>query len=191
MKMRLIKPIIRSCGCITIILMTACSSHIPPEIKQSLEGSPSVAQVHQSADGYLSKKVRWGGVILSIENKPDTSWITILASPLNDLGKPQNSDKSHGRFIAIVDQFLEPLLYSKDRKITIIGNILRTETVNIGEFPYEHPVVQVKQLYLWPVDPAVSDFDRHPYLWHDPWYDPWYYPYYPWHSPYYPRHYYP
>ena len=179
------KLIIRS-GCFVLaIFVSGCSSHIPPEIKQNLEGAPSVAQVHAATDNYLSRKVRWGGVILSIENKQETSWLTILASPLNDSGKPQSTDNSPGRFIAIVDKFLEPLLYSQDRKITIIGHLLKSETIKIGEFPYEHPVVAVKQHYLWPVDPAPSELDRYPYWWHDPWYDP----YYPWHSPYYPHHY--
>ena len=182
MGMRLIKPIIYAGWLVSIILLSSCSSHIPPEIKENLEGTPSLAQVRQQADDYLSQKVRWGGVILNAENKHNASWLTILAYPLNDLGKPQASDQSPGRFIAIVDKFLEPMVYKQDRKITVVGNLLRTETFKIGEFPYAYPIIQVEHHYLWLPDPEPSDMDYHPYWWHDPFYDPYY--------PYYPRHHY-
>lgn len=183
MIMHLTKSLVRSCGFMSIILISACSSHIPPEIRESLDGSPSVAQVHQAADNYLSKKVRWGGIILNTENKHKTSWLTILAYPLSNHGEPHVSNQSSGRFIAIVEQFLEPLVYSRDRKITITGKLLRTEIIKVGEFPYAYPVVQVGLYYLWPVEPELSDFDHQPYWWSDPWYDP----YYPWHFPYFPH----
>lgn len=185
MNMPLTKSTIRICSFMSIILISACSSHIPPEIKQSMDDAPSMAQIHDAPDSYLSKKVRWGGVILNTENKHNASWLTILAYPLSDHGEPLLSDQSPGRFIAIVEQFLEPLVYSQDRKITVTGKLLRTETIKVGEYPYEYPVIQVDQHYLWPFEPELSDFDHYPYWWSDPWYNP----YYPWHSPYYPHRY--
>jgi len=161
-------------------LLVACSSHIPPEIKQPVQGSPSVAQVRQQADVYLSQKVRWGGVILQTENKQNTSRLSIIAFPLSDHGQPQISDESPGRFIALVDEFLEPLVYSREREITVIGSLQRTETIKVGEFPYEYPVIKVEHYYLWPPRSEVDDWDYPPYWWYDPWYRP-YYPYYPWH----------
>jgi outer membrane lipoprotein len=165
-----------------MILMSACSSHIPPEIKQPMEGSPSVAQVRSHVDSYLSQKVRWGGVIVNTENKDNASQLMIVAFPLDDDGEPQVNDQSSGRFIAIVDEFLEPVVYSSDRSITVVGTVLRTETLDVGEFPYEYPVIQVEHSYLWPVkeDPDYRDYP--PYWWYDPWY-----PYYPYYYPYYPH----
>jgi outer membrane lipoprotein len=181
--MKLIKQTIRSGWFTLIVLLSACSSHIPPEIRQPLEGAPSVAQVRDRADTYLSQRVRWGGVILNTENKLNASWLTIVAFPLDDEGEPGDyADQSPGRFIAIVDEFLEPTVYNSDRQITVIGNLLRTETLKIGEFPYEYPVVQVEHYYLWPPKPEPADYP--PY-----WYDPWYNPYYPWQYPHYPRRY--
>jgi len=179
MRMTLIKLVARPIGVVLIILVSACSSHIPPEIRESLDGAPSVAQVHQAADSYISKKVRWGGIILDVENKHKTSWLTILAYPLSNHGEPHISDQSPGRFIAIVDKFLDPLVYGRDRKITIKGKLLRTEIIKVGEFPYQFPVIQVEQHYLWPAESKPSDFEHHPYWWSYPWYDPWHSPYYP------------
>ena len=181
-KMKFMKPTIRLSWFALIVLISACSSHIPPEISQPLDGTPSVAQVRHRADTYLSHKVRWGGIILNTENKQNASWLTIVAFPLDGEGEPEDSDQSTGRFIAIVDDFLEPTVYSNDRQITVVGNLLRIETLKIGDFPYEYPVIQVEHYYLWPPKPEPVDYP--PY-----WYDPWYNPYYPWHYPYYPRRY--
>jgi len=166
---------------LSTLLLSACSSHIPAEISQAPEGAPGVAQVRANTDAYLSQKVRWGGVILDTENKQQSSWLTIVAFPLNDNGRPQLSAQSPGRFIAIVDEFLEPLVYNSDREITVRGRLLRTETRKVGEFPYTYPVIQVKRYHLWPERPKV-DPDYPPYWWYDPWYPPYYY-WRPYHHP--------
>jgi len=186
--MNIVKAIIGSACLAAISLMSACASNIPVEIREFSETSPNVTQVRKQADSYLSQKVRWGGSIIRTENREESSWLTIIALPLNDDGKPQTSDQSPGRFIAIIDEFLEPELYSQNRRITVIGKILKTETFNVGEFPYEYPLIQVDHYYLWPPEPEPADIDYPPYWWYNPWYDPWYGPYYPWHSPYYYPH---
>ncbi len=160
------------------MLVSACSTHIPPEIKQPLEDSPGVAQVHHQIDAYLSQKVRWGGIILQTENKQNVTELTIVALPLSKNGETLKSDQSPGRFIAIIDEFLEPQVYSPERKITITGQVLRAETLKVGEFVYEYPVIQVDHYYLWPPEPEPSYLGYPPY--------PWIYgPYYPWDYPYY------
>ena len=166
------------------VLVSACSTHIPPEIKRPLDGSPGVAQVRHQTDAYLSQKVRWGGIILQTENKQNISKLTIIALPLSANGEPLSSDQSQGRFIAIIDEFVEPQVYSPEREITVTGQILRAETLKVGEFPYKYPVIQVDHYYLWPPEPEQLYPDYPPY--------PWIYgPYYPWHFPYhYPYHYY-
>ncbi|NOQ90559.1 MAG: hypothetical protein GQ549_06410 [Gammaproteobacteria bacterium] len=165
-------------GLAAVALVSACSSHIPVEIKQPLEGSPGVAQVRQQTDAYLSKKVRWGGIILNTENKQNATELTVISMPLSEKGEPQSSDQSPGRFIAIIYEFVEPLVYSPDRQITVTGQVLRTETLEVGEFLYEYPVIQVDHYYLWPEKREWSHDDYPPYpLWYDPYY-PWHYPYY-------------
>ena len=180
--MAYIKPIIYSGWFALIMLISACSSHIPVEIRQPLDGAPGVAQVRDQSNTYLSQKVRWGGVILDTENKLNASWLTIVAFPLDDQGEPGSPNQSPGRFIAIIDKFLEPTVYNSDRQITVIGSLLRTETLQVGEFPYEYPVIQVEQYYLWPAKAEQMIYPAY-------WYDPWYNPYYPWQYPYYPRRY--
>jgi len=168
-------------GLIPFLFLSACSSHIPPEIRQALNNEPNVAQARNNPDDYLSQSIRWGGVILDIENKNNATWLTIVAFPLSDRGEPQISDQSLGRFIAVVNEFLEPLVYKHDREITVTGQLLRTEKHKIGEFIYDYPVVQVNHHYLWPVRLEPEDSDYYPYGQYNP--------YYPWHPYYFPHRY--
>jgi len=95
---------------------------------------------------------------------------------LNGDGEPKVSDQSTGRFIAIVDKFLEPTVFTREREITVTGKVLRMETINVGEYAYEYPVIQVEHYHIWPVreDPVYINYP--PYWWYDPWYP---YPYFP------------
>lgn len=180
----MISNVLFNTGWLTAILLaSACSSNIPPEIKNPVPDSPDVNQVRNQPDIYQSQKVRWGGIILETENKQNASWIKIVALPLDEDGEPRDSDQSPGRFIAIVDEFLEPQLYNSDRKITVTGHVVRFETLKVGEFSYNYPVIQVENYYLWPAKSEQSYRDYPPYWWIDPYY-PWPYPYYP-----YPRRY--
>jgi len=165
------------------IFLGACSSHIPLPIRQNLPEAPDLQSTQQQTEAYKAHKVRWGGMITRIENRQSHSQLEIIALPLDSEGRPQQSDQSPGRFIALVDQFLEPEVYSPERMLTIVGTLQTTETRKIGEFPYVYPVIQVEHYYLWPIrqQPAYRDDWRY-----DPWMHPYYYPgypYYPWYSP--------
>lgn len=165
---------------IPAVMLSACSSKIPPDIRQSLEGAPGVAEVHEQPNLYRSQKIRWGGVILQTENKAKVSSITIVAFPLGRRGNPQLSDQSEGRFIAVINEFVEPLVYGRDREITVTGTLVGTQTAKVGEFSYQYPVVDVENYYLWPPKAEIEEKNC-PSYWR---YDPWLYPYYP----YYPRY---
>ena len=175
--MKTIRPIQCSGLLISVLLISACASQIPAEIRQAPDGAPGVAEVRANMDSHVSQKVRWGGVILQTENKNDSSWLTVVAFPLTSRGEPLSSGQSQGRFIAVVDQFLEPLVYSADREVTIVGDLLRSEKLQIDKFFYEYPVIKVDQLYLWPVK-SERQFSNYPPYWYDPWYYPFHYPYY-------------
>jgi len=164
---------------IFVSLLVACSSSIPAEIRLEPDGAPNVAKVREQVDLHISQPVRWGGVILNTENHENSSWVTIISQPLTAKGKPKSSKRSEGRFIAIVNGFLEPLEFSDDRQITVTGHIGSSKTQKVGEYMYEYPVVEVDNYYLWPKKVEPNYVNRYTYPYH--YYDPWYYPdYYYW-----------
>ncbi len=155
----------------TVIALSACSSNIPLDISQEVNDAPSFSQIQKQPESYLDQPLRWGGTILKTENKQGSSWITIVAFPLSDSGRPMESDQSPGRFIAVVDDFLEPLVYTKDRELTVRGRLLRTEAIKVGDYPYQYPVLQVDSYHLWAKKPEINQINT-PYFW----------PYYPYYS---------
>ena len=123
------------------ILPMACSSHIPAAIKEPVPNEPSIQRAQLNTSDYIAQKVRWGGKILKTENNQNTSSLSIIGFPLNSDGRPILSGDSTGRFIAVVDEFLEPVVYKNDRDITVSGTLRRTESRKIGEFSDDYPVV--------------------------------------------------
>lgn len=169
------------------VLLASCSSRIPPSISTPVENSPEIRQVIANPAEFSSRKVRWAGVVLSTENTSGKTRLTIVEFPIYDNGRPRLSVDSAGRFIAEVDEFLEPLVYREDREITIVGRIDRIESGKVGEYLYDFPVVKVDEYYLWPKRKEYVDY---PDPYYRPYYGPYFYPHYPFRPwPYYP--YYP
>lgn len=175
---------IRSLWLFGVLALAACATTVPPAIDKAPPDSPDIATVLADPGRHVSQPVRWGGTILELDNRADSTWITVLALPLGAHGEPQGGGASPGRFLAAVAGFLDPMVYTQNRRITLAGTLTGTETRQVGEYGYVYPVLKVEDHYLWADPPEYSD-DDYPYWWYDPWYDPWYYPWYPY---YYPRH---
>jgi outer membrane lipoprotein len=174
---------VRGAGLLSFALLGACASQIPQAIRNPPADNPPVAAVRDDTAAYEARRVRWGGVILATDNRESSTRLTILARPLDGHGRPEDSDDSEGRFIAIVQEFLEPSVYAADRKVTVSGILSHSETGRVGEFPYTYPVVRAETVYLWPKEiPVPAGY----YPW---WYDPWYYD--PWYTDRYPYRRYP
>jgi outer membrane lipoprotein len=167
------------------LMLTACATQIPPSIREAPADNPSVEAVRANAADYRGRQVRWGGKLIATENRENATWLTVLASStLSKDGEPQSDHDSAGRFIAVVPEFLDPMVYAADRKVTVTGTLLRTETRPVGQFRYTYPVVEAKSWYLWPEE-SVAPYG-YPY---PGWYGPWYGP--PWVGPWYPGPWYP
>jgi len=135
----------------------------------------------QDADKYLENTVILGGYILETQNLADTSSIKVLQVPLGLGETPKSRDDSEGRFIISHKGFLDPEIYSKDRKVTVAGTIVGTVVEKVGHFAQPYLKLESREIYLWPKE------EYYPGPYYDPWYYP--YPYYRYLYPYYP--YYP
>ncbi|MEJ2509705.1 MAG: Slp family lipoprotein [Gammaproteobacteria bacterium] len=167
----------------SLLMLSACASTIPKPIRQPVAGDPGVAAVRSEPEtAYRGQAVRWGGSIIETENHAQQTRITVLAQTLDSDGRP-DGDQSGGRFIALVNGFLDPAVYQAGRLITVAGHIAGTETHLIGKYPYRYPVVQVDTYYLWPPLRHYDWRDAPPY-WYDPYWGPYGYdPWYPYHGP--------
>ena len=162
------------------LLVFGCASNIPAPIKSPPAEDLSLTRVQQEPQHHQGKIIRWGGTIISTQNQQSRTEVTILAKALDSYGEPQPGDQSYGRFITLVNGFLDPAIYAPGRMMTVYGKFTKLLNKPIDKFDYQYPLVEASQYYLWDV-PEKYDYYDYPY-----WYDPWYpYPYY---HPYWRRH---
>jgi outer membrane lipoprotein len=177
---------IRSIGSLLIaaIALSACAT-VPKEIAKPPPGNPGVAQVRADIQHYVGQDVRWGGNIVSVTNDANESSAEIIARDLTRSGRPEISDMSPGRFIAVFEGFIDPEIYYEGRAITVVGTIEGERTGKIGEREYKYPVVKVKHQLLWQMYRYYPPYYYRSYY-YDYYYDPFFYPYpYPYYYPYY------
>jgi len=168
---------------IGLLALQGCAMPLPDTLAKPAIDDPGISRVRDNINQNLNTVVRWGGTITSIRNQAQDTVIEVVERSLNSNGRPRTSGPSGGRFIAKVEQFLDPEVFEVGAIITIFGVVSASEFRKIGEHQYEFPVVKVQTLHRW--EPEVYYY---PYPYSPFWYDPWY-PYrYPYggHHPYYP-----
>ncbi|WP_144394904.1 Slp family lipoprotein [Pleionea sediminis] len=124
--------------------LSGCSM-VPHEIK----GDYTPVTLEQARKDHQSSKVRWGGVIAKVRNQEQESVIEIVAKPLSSSARPLNVDASGGRFLAVIPNFVEPVVYKQGREITVVGTLSDMVEGKIGEMKYDFPVVRVISHHLW------------------------------------------
>jgi outer membrane lipoprotein len=147
---------------------------------QTLEASQQTAPL--TAQG---EKARWGGKIVSVENKKDVSEIEVVFFPENSFGKPRTGEPSAGRFKAVVKGFVDPIVFEQGRLITVVGEVGDIQTGLIGEQSYQYPTLNALGYHMWKqtTDVEVDTFAFAPFGYYagynrsffSPWYDPWHF----------------
>lgn len=156
------------------LLLSGCAT-----VPQQLAGTDFVAVSPQQAASQALRgpRVRWGGQIISVETKSDSTCFEVLSRELRSDARPREHDASDGRFLACGKGFYDPEIYTKGRDLTVVGELAGTEQHNVGEFAYTYALVDVDSVYLWP------EYHYHDYYgYYDPWW-PYYgygYPYWGW-----------
>ncbi len=134
---------------LSCFLLGACTS-LPQAIKNVRVVDIPYAQVTQNIDSYKDVPVRWGGVIIDVENEENLSLVQALFYPLNYLGRPQLDEPHGGRFVIKSTQFLDPVIYAKDKEITVVGTLNGSIERTVGKNVIQVPLLLSTVTHLWP-----------------------------------------
>ena len=159
-------------GLLPLILFLGCVP-ISKELRVQADRTLTFQQVFKNPDAYKGKIAIWGGdVVETINQKDGRTLIVVLQRPLDWMEEPK-IQRSEGRFIILVEGYVDPYVFRRGRKITVAGEILGRKVMRLGELEYPYPFLLSKQIYLWG--------ERYYYPYPAPYY-PWgYYGYYgPW-----------
>jgi len=166
----------KTAGAICVVMglllagLAACAP-VSQEIRREAEASAPFSEIRKNPEKFKGAVVLWGGVIIETVNRQDSTSVRVMQTALDFQGRPTDLDRSEGRFIVVVDRFLDPDIFKKGRELTVGGEIAGSETHPIGEIRYVYPVVRASELKLW-----EQRIPYPPYY-----YDPWYWgPPYPW-----------
>ena len=160
-----------------VLWLSACATNVPAPIREAPAAQPLPDEVRADPTRFQGQPVRWGGVIASVSNRADETGVEVVARPLSGSARPQEVDRTYGRFLARVPGFLDPAVYAPGREITVTGTISGLESRPVGEYAYPYVVVDVTAHYLWAVREPIREPAMSPW-----WYDPWY-PYHPLYGP--------
>jgi outer membrane lipoprotein len=142
---------------VAVALTLACSSPISRSVRRELDPDIPFQQLQEQPASFEGKRVLLGGEIIQTYNKQEGTTIEVLQKRLNRWGRPRDEDDTEGRFLVFTERFLDPVVYSRGRKITIAGIVLGGHVEKIGEVDYVYPLLRAIEVHLWK-DPSSPVF---------------------------------
>jgi outer membrane lipoprotein len=141
---------------VAMLLLVGCAHVISKGVLKEVDKNATFAQVAKAPDAYKGKTVLFGGDIIETKNLSDKTLIVVLQRPLDSRSRPAAGDVSEGRFIITSPGFIDPAIYSPGRKITVAGKVVGKEVRPLGEIEYTYPIIEKRELYLWPAEKPAS-----------------------------------
>ena len=162
---------------ICILLLSACSN-LPPAIENAPLYDISYSQAPRAIAQFKDAPVRWGGVVIDVENEQNYSLVQVLYYPLKSYGRPQLDKVNEGRFLIKSPQFLDPAVYTKDTEITVAGLLKGDVERKVGNKTLRLPLISSTVIYLWPAYVPGNYYGYGGYGYGYPYYGYFGYPYY-------------
>jgi outer membrane lipoprotein len=155
-----------------MLLLTLVLSGCATASEGSLESDHTIpfAQITTSPDSFKGQTAVLGGEVLTAKRLKDGTRIEVLQLPLNDSQVPvADLTQSQGRFLAIQREFLDPATIPHGTRITVTGELAGSQAMPLDETEYTYPVIEVRDLKVWPQMAEAPLYPVRPY--------PYYYPY--------------
>lgn len=132
----------------SLLLLAACA---PAPIYKNTAGAvvATPQQVAQAPERFSNGSVIWGGRIVQVNNFSDHSEVELLAYPLDSSQRPKANDSGNGRFIAVMQGYVEPIDYPPGALITVSGQLNGSRAGKVGQANYVFPLIRVAQAHVW------------------------------------------
>ncbi len=148
------------------LLLGGCVT-VPDSVKgHSATPQQNFVSVHNTPELFIGQEARFGGRVVAVKNEPGQTRLEIANMPLTESAKPILGAPSNGRFVAYVNQFLEPVDY-QGRFITLVGNLAASESGKIGSVPYDFVVLKATGLQRWNISQQII-YPMGPPIWFGP-----------------------
>lgn len=170
---------------VSFLLLAGCAHVISEESRNLVDPSIQFQNLRTNPDSFIGKYVMLGGTVAGVQNNKDGSRLEVVQSPLESDDLPEEvSHASGGRFLATSSHFLDPIVYAKGRRVTVVGKVLGKETLPLDQIEYTYPMIAIREIHVWSKSELEQPQYPPPGYYYDPfWYGRppfwWYrYPYY-------------
>lgn len=165
---------------IGILFVASCASVLTKDAMETGIRRFSFADVMRNPELYRGKLFVLGGAIVNTTVTQRGSQIEALYVPVDSRGYFEDTSGPTIRFRALFPGdrgILDPMIYRKNRQMTLAGTFTGIEVGKIDEMDYVFPVFRIEQIYLWeerrPAAYVPYPYASYPY-WGSPWhYGPW------------------
>jgi outer membrane lipoprotein len=149
-----------------VLGLASCTNVISKDIRDMATQDVPFSAIAANPQAYQGRVVILSGLIVQTQPMPDGTYIEVVQTPADSTGRPQNFDRSQGRFFALSREFRDPALWTKGREVTVAGKIVGQKETVTGEVRHSLPLIEVMQINLWekrqppyPYDPYFSSFE--------------------------------
>lgn len=154
----------------------ACQRDVIPErLEGQVDKDLRYSDIKNNPQAHRGKLMLAGGKVLSAKRVNEGTMIEVLQIPLSeDLMPTGREADSKGRFVVIDrggDQVSDPEVFNDEKKrVTVVGEVLGTTTVQIDEVQQQVPQLAVKHITVWDWDRVKGGYGPYagygyPYGW--------------------------
>lgn len=143
-------------GC--VLFANGCTNRpnvIPAQLEGKVDRHLRYATIQHHPESYKGTRMLLGGHVLSAEGGRDGTRFELLQIPLSEDKIPAAREaESKGRFVVIdrTGQLSDPGLFNSDKRITVVGEVLGTTTVNGDKMPLQVPLLALEHVTVWELD---------------------------------------
>jgi outer membrane lipoprotein len=132
-----------------LLALSGCARPFSDEALKLVDASLSYQQVRDRPGDYRGKFITAGGVVAAVYNTNSGGELEILQFPLDGSGRPDPAALSSGRFLALTDSFLDPLLFQPGLMASVVGEIAGEETRELEGVDYRYPLLRIREVHIW------------------------------------------
>ncbi len=118
------------------------------ELRSEAAPGITVDLLFLNPEEHIGKTVIMGGNIVKSTNSQEGTYIEVVEKALDFRGRPKHTDRSQGRFIIFHEGFLDSVIFSEDRNVTVAGEVLGKTVRPLGEIDYSYLLIKSREIHL-------------------------------------------
>jgi outer membrane lipoprotein len=135
---------------VILVGLTACAPGISKQVRSQVTFTEPFTQLQQDPERFEGEMAMLGGRIIENRTLETGTELVVLQLELDGSDRPQDADRSLGRYLVQADHFLDPAIYAPGTLITAAGRIKGAVQREIGQMPYRYPVLDLEEIKKWP-----------------------------------------